>query len=108
MPTLPVEAIWMVNPLTLTGRSAGMTACAASRFEEFVAVLIEHGASAMVPGRRLVASGRSMNELVRLGYWLITVATVLLLPLAGALPISAQTLEDALTTDWMPSEPCRS
>ena len=37
-----------------------------------------------------------MNDLMRFGCRLITVATVLLLPLAGALPASAQTLEDAL------------
>ena len=37
-----------------------------------------------------------MIDLVRFGRRLIAVATVLLLALAGALPASAQTLEDAL------------
>ena len=38
-----------------------------------------------------------MNDMVRLCFRLIAVATVFLLPLAGALPASAQTLEDALS-----------
>ena len=88
----------MVFPVTLTRRPGEVTACAVTRttLDDFVAVLIEPGASAMVPGRRQ-ASGHSMNDLVRFGCRLIAVATVLLLPLAGALPASAQTLEDALT-----------
>ena len=38
-----------------------------------------------------------MIDIVTIGSRLIAVATVILLPLAGSLPASAQTLEDALT-----------
>ena len=95
---LPAETMWLVFPLELTRRPGEVTACAVTRttLDDFVAVLIEPGASAMVPGRRQ-ASGRSMIDIVTTGSRLIAVATVILLPLAGSLPASAQTLEDALT-----------